>query len=93
VHRLRRLRGRLPQRRRHAVHRRRRSPTSASLPQGQVERAGRVLKMVEPSTDAEGFGSCTNHGECSVSCPKDIKFDAIVLLNREYLRARVLGKR
>jgi succinate dehydrogenase / fumarate reductase iron-sulfur subunit len=48
--------------------------------------------MVE-QMDAEGFGSCTNHGECSVSCPKDIKFDAIVLLNREYLRARVLGKR
>jgi succinate dehydrogenase / fumarate reductase iron-sulfur subunit len=61
------------------------------LPQGQVERGGRVLKMVE-QMDAEGFGSCTNHGECSVSCPKEIPFDAIVLLNREYMRARVLGK-
>ena len=63
----------------------------AKLPQGQVERAGRVLKMVQ-QMDNEGFGSCTNHGECSVSCPKEIPFDAIVLLNREYMRARVLGK-
>jgi succinate dehydrogenase / fumarate reductase iron-sulfur subunit len=61
------------------------------LPQGQVERTGRVLKMVE-QMDREGFGSCTNHGECSASCPKEIKFDAIVELNREYMRARALGK-
>ena len=61
------------------------------LPQGQVERTGRVLNMVG-QMDREGFGSCTNHGECSEACPKEIPFDAIVMLNREYMRASVLGK-
>ena len=61
------------------------------LPQGQVERSGRVLNMVA-QMDKEGFGSCTNHGECSEACPKEIPFDAIILLNREYMRASVLGK-
>ncbi|MCA9694882.1 MAG: succinate dehydrogenase/fumarate reductase iron-sulfur subunit, partial [Myxococcales bacterium] len=56
------------------------------LPQGQVERKTRVLKMVE-QMDAEGFGSCTNHGECSRACPKEIGLDAIMLLNREYVAA------
>jgi succinate dehydrogenase / fumarate reductase iron-sulfur subunit len=58
------------------------------LPQGQVERAGRVRNMVA-QMDLEGFGSCTNHGECSEACPKEIPFDAIVMLNREYMRASV----
>jgi succinate dehydrogenase / fumarate reductase, iron-sulfur subunit len=61
------------------------------LPQGQVERGGRVRNMVA-QMDLEGFGSCTNHGECSEACPKEIPFDAIVMLNREYMRASVLGK-
>jgi len=61
------------------------------LPQGQVERGGRVRNMVA-QMDIEGFGSCTNHGECSASCPKEIPFDAIVMLNREFMRASVLGK-
>ena len=61
------------------------------LPQGQVERSGRVLNMVA-QMDKEGFGSCTNHGECAEACPKEIPFDAIVMLNREYMRASVLGK-
>ena len=58
------------------------------LPQGQVERRTRVRKMVKAMDDA-GFGSCTNHGECSASCPKDISLDAIALLNREYMRAGI----
>ena len=61
------------------------------LPQGEVERGGRVRNMVA-QMDAEGFGTCTNHGECSASCPKEIPFDAIVMLNREFMRASVLGK-
>ena len=39
--------------------------------------------------DDAGFGACTNHGECSRSCPKEISLDAIMLLNREYMRATV----
>jgi succinate dehydrogenase / fumarate reductase iron-sulfur subunit len=58
----------------------------ATLPQGQVERQERVQNMVK-QMDAEGFGGCTNHGECSASCPKEISFDAIALLNREYFKA------
>ena len=58
----------------------------ALLPQGQVERRARVRNMVE-AMDAEGFGGCTNHGECSEVCPKEISVDSIALLNREYIAA------
>lgn len=58
----------------------------AVLPQGQPERQVRVEAMIK-QMDAEGFGGCTNHNECSAVCPKEISFDAIALLNREYFRA------
>ena len=58
----------------------------ALLPQGKVERVDRVRNMVE-RMDAEGFGACTNHGECTASCPKNISQDAIGLLNREFILA------
>ncbi len=63
----------------------------ALLPQGQVERVERVKNMVE-RMDAEGFGGCTNHGECSAACPKEISVDAIMLLNREYVRAGLVRR-
>ena len=56
------------------------------LPQGQVERKHRVRKMVQ-AMDAEGFGGCTNHGECEAACPKSISVDAIAMLNREFIFA------
>jgi succinate dehydrogenase / fumarate reductase iron-sulfur subunit len=56
------------------------------LPQGQPERYDRVLKMVA-TMDAEGFGTCTNHGECSRACPKEIRQEFIARLNRDFLRA------
>ncbi len=56
------------------------------LPQGQVERRDRVRRMVA-AMENEGFGACTNHGECSASCPKEISVDAIAMLNREVMRA------
>jgi succinate dehydrogenase / fumarate reductase iron-sulfur subunit len=59
------------------------------LPQGQVERSGRVQRMVA-QMDKEGFGACTNHRECSEACPKEISFDAIEVLNREYMRAQLV---
>jgi len=37
--------------------------------------------------DAEGFGACTNHGECMAACPKEISIDFIARLNRDYLTA------
>ena len=53
------------------------------LPQGQAERKSRVQNMVN-QMDEEGFGSCTNHGECEAVCPKDIKVKYIAELNKEY---------
>ncbi len=57
-----------------------------ALPQGQPEREARALSMVA-AMDADGFGGCTNSGECVSSCPKDIPFESIANLNREFLRA------
>jgi len=56
------------------------------LPQGQPERDDRALRMVE-QMDAEGFGSCTNIGECAAVCPKEIPLDVISFMNRDLLRA------
>jgi len=56
------------------------------LPQGQPEREQRVLDMVA-AMDDEGFGGCTNTGECVKSCPKELPFASIARLNREFLRA------
>jgi succinate dehydrogenase / fumarate reductase iron-sulfur subunit len=57
-----------------------------ALPQGQPERETRVLNMVAQMDD-EGFGGCTNTGQCTVSCPKEIPFISIANLNREYRQA------
>ena len=58
------------------------------LPQGQPERDSRVMKMVA-QMDAEGFGTCTNHGECEAVCPKEISLGFIARMNRDYLLARL----
>ena len=58
----------------------------ALLPQGRPEATERARRMVA-QMDAEGFGSCTNHGECEAVCPKGISLGNIARLNREYLRA------
>ncbi|MER6829867.1 succinate dehydrogenase/fumarate reductase iron-sulfur subunit [Streptosporangium sp. NPDC000563] len=58
----------------------------ALLPQGQPERDSRAKAMVE-QMDAEGFGGCTNTGECTAVCPKGIPLDTIAQMNRDYLRA------
>jgi succinate dehydrogenase / fumarate reductase iron-sulfur subunit len=60
----------------------------ALLPQGQPERQARVLAMVE-QMDKEGFGNCTNEGECEAECPKEIKMSNIARLFREYVTAKV----
>ncbi|HVD92981.1 MAG TPA: succinate dehydrogenase/fumarate reductase iron-sulfur subunit [Vicinamibacterales bacterium] len=61
----------------------------ALLPQGQVERYARVVSMVDRH-DAEGFGSCSNEGECEAVCPKEIRITNIARMNREYVRATLL---
>jgi succinate dehydrogenase / fumarate reductase iron-sulfur subunit len=52
------------------------------LPQGQPERDHRVVSMVAQH-DAEGFGGCTNIGECTAACPKEIPLDVISQLNKD----------
>jgi succinate dehydrogenase iron-sulfur subunit len=52
------------------------------LPQGQAERHSRVLGMVAQH-DHEGFGGCTNIGECAAACPKEIPLDVISQLNKD----------
>jgi ferredoxin len=42
--------------------------------------------------DAEGFGGCTNIGECSAVCPKEIGMDFIARLNRDLLMAGIAGE-
>jgi succinate dehydrogenase / fumarate reductase iron-sulfur subunit len=62
------------------------------LPQGQPERYRRALKMVE-QMELEEFGSCTLHGECQEACPKEISIDTITQMNRDFIRASLLGTR
>lgn len=61
------------------------------VPQGQLERYGRVLSMVEQHDD-EGFGNCTNHGACEIACPKGISIDYIAQLNRDLVKATLRAK-
>jgi succinate dehydrogenase / fumarate reductase iron-sulfur subunit len=58
----------------------------ALLPQGQPERWDRVRAMVS-AMERAGFGSCTNHGECTAACPKEISLSFIAQLNRDFLWA------
>jgi succinate dehydrogenase / fumarate reductase iron-sulfur subunit len=48
-----------------------------------------VVRMVD-QMDAEGFGMCSNEGECQAVCPKEISIASIARMNREYFMA-VLG--
>ncbi|MFN8847995.1 MAG: succinate dehydrogenase/fumarate reductase iron-sulfur subunit [Bdellovibrionales bacterium] len=63
----------------------------AALPQGEVEREKRALRMVA-QMDAEGFGSCTSTGACSAACPKEISLVNIALMNREFIKASLNQK-
>ncbi len=56
------------------------------VPQGQPERHPRVLAMVD-AMEKEGFGSCTNIGECSAACPKEIPLGTIARMNSDLLVA------
>ncbi|TDB86759.1 succinate dehydrogenase/fumarate reductase iron-sulfur subunit [Actinomadura sp. KC216] len=62
------------------------------LPQGQPERWDRVVSMLD-THDAEGFGGCTNTGECTAACPKGIPLDVIGRLNHDYLKATAGGRK
>lgn len=55
------------------------------LPQGAPERNRRALAMVK-QMNAEGFGNCTNIGECEAVCPKQIRLEVIAHMNRDYIK-------
>ena len=57
----------------------------ALLPQGRPERGSRVAAMIDQA-DAEGFGSCSNEGECEAVCPKEIRISNIARMTREYIK-------
>ncbi len=63
----------------------------AQLPQGNPERASRVLNMVK-QMDEEGFGGCSVTSECQAACPAGISLTHIARLNREYMRATLVSK-
>ena len=58
---------------------------------GVVNRYNRAVAMID-RMDHEGFGTCSNHGECEAACPKDISIDFISMLNRDYLKATLFGR-
>jgi succinate dehydrogenase / fumarate reductase iron-sulfur subunit len=61
------------------------------LPQGHAERERRVVAMISQA-DAEGFGSCSNEGECEAVCPKEIPISNIARMTREYVRASLTAR-
>ncbi len=56
------------------------------MPQGQPEKDARVVNMVN-QMDMEGFGNCSNIGECSAACPKQIPLEAIASMKSDYIKA------
>jgi succinate dehydrogenase / fumarate reductase iron-sulfur subunit len=60
------------------------------LPQGQPERDGRAVSMVE-QMEKEGFGACSNFAECEAVCPKGISIDYIARMNRDFIKSKARG--
>jgi succinate dehydrogenase / fumarate reductase iron-sulfur subunit len=60
------------------------------LPQGQPERDGRALAMVE-AMEKEAFGACTNFTACEATCPKEISISGIARMNKDWRRALLRG--
>ena len=59
-----------------------------SLPQGEPEQFHRTRAMLRQH-DEEGFGGCTNYGECQEVCPQEISIKVIGQLNRDYRQAMI----
>jgi len=39
-----------------------------------------------------GFGACSNTQACTLACPKEIAFENITMLNREFMRASIKSR-
>ena len=86
VHRLRRVRGRLPERLGHALR-----LGEGLAPGDSCPRASRSVPHASarwsPRWTQEGFGTCTNHGECEAACPKGIRMQFIAQMNSDFVKA------
>ncbi|MFN3555161.1 MAG: succinate dehydrogenase/fumarate reductase iron-sulfur subunit [Bacteroidales bacterium] len=60
----------------------------AMLPQGKIEAAERVERMVD-KMDEMGFGFCSNTYACEFDCPKGISVEFIAMMNREFFSSKV----
>ncbi|MBK6529911.1 MAG: hypothetical protein IPF99_09985 [Deltaproteobacteria bacterium] len=54
------------------------------------EREDRVRRMVLQH-DQELFGSCTQHGECEASCPKQISINFIARMNADFVKTALIA--
>ena len=88
---VRRLRRRVQERVGGALHLRQDLAPRAAAPGPGRARPARD-RMVE-QMDAEGFGHCSNEGECEAVCPKGISIATIARMNRDYVRATAGGGR
>ena len=60
----------------------RRGASDRTEPVGDAYYVGlRKVQWIVAQHDAEGFGGCTNIGECTAACPKEIPLDVISRLN------------
>ncbi len=66
-------------------------PPRACCRRAQPERERRALDMVA-QMDIEGFGGCTNYGECKAACPKEISLETIARMNRDFRVASLQGR-
>jgi succinate dehydrogenase / fumarate reductase iron-sulfur subunit len=58
------------------------------VPQGHPLRKQRAIGMVD-QMDKEGFGNCSNLGECEAACPKKISIQNIAIMKQEYFKAAI----
>ena len=87
LHRLRRLRGGLQERVGPSLHEREDLASRARCRRAQVEAHAPRRARWSQQADAEGFGSCSNEGECEAVCPKEIPISNIARMTRDYVRA------
>ena len=91
MHRLRRLRRRVPEQRRPALHRRPSCSTSTCSPRARPSAATGPRPWSRRWSSSSA--ACTNHGECQEACPKEISIDFIAMMNRDYLKAKFANRR
>ena len=84
MHRLRRMRCRLPEHLGATLRRRQGLPVGA-LAAGPTRAPSRARSMAAAA--ALDFGACSDVGACRDACPAGISMDVIASLNREVLRA------